>query len=205
MKSFRTKKNLAIALSVLLVAAIVVLCIALRQKSDADVDPTLTLVCTPADADGVCTVDVELTGLPDGGHYGAASIAVAFDPAQLTFLGTDDGDIPLVMGSLPAWESDPARANETGSARALCLPEEGAALATSTGSVLVGADGDGRGACRRGRDREPRLGSGHAHGRRRDGAPWVSGARSGCCCACCWCCVLPAVRSRTVTARCAAR
>ena len=85
MKSFRTKKNLAIALSVLLVAAIVVLCIALRQKSDADVDPTLTLVCTPADADGVCTVDVELTGLPDGGHYGAASIAVAFDPAQLTF------------------------------------------------------------------------------------------------------------------------
>ena len=137
MKSFRTKKNLAIALSVLLVAAIVVLCIALRQKSDADVDPTLTLVCTPADADGVCTVDVELTGLPDGGHYGAASIAVAFDPAQLTFLGTDDGDIPLVMGSLPAWESDPARANETGSARALCLPEEGAALATSTGSVLV--------------------------------------------------------------------
>ena len=48
MKSFRTKKNLAIALSVLLVAAIVVLCIALRQKSDADVDPTLTLVCTPA-------------------------------------------------------------------------------------------------------------------------------------------------------------
>ena len=115
MKSFRTKKNLAIALSVLLVAAIVVLCIALRQKSDADVDPTLTLVCTPADADGVCTVDVELTGLPDGGHYGAASIAVAFDPAQLTFLGTDDGDIPLVMGSLPAWESDPARANETGS------------------------------------------------------------------------------------------
>lgn len=137
MKSFRTKKNLAIALSVLLVAAIVVLCIALRQKSDADVDPTLTLVCTPADADGVCTVDVELTGLPDGGHYGAASIAVAFDPAQLTFLGTDDGDIPLVMGSLPAWESDPVRANETGSARALCLPEEGAALATSTGSVLV--------------------------------------------------------------------
>ena len=133
MKSFRTKKNLAIALSVLLVAAIVVLCIALRQKSDADVDPTLTLVCTPADADGVCTVDVELTGLPDGGHYGAASIAVAFDPAQLTFLGTDDG----VMGSLPEWESDPARANETGSARALCLPEEGAALATSTGSVLV--------------------------------------------------------------------
>ena len=82
-------------------------------------------------------VDVELTGLPDGGHYEAASIAVAFDPAQLTFLGTDDGDIPLVMGSLPAWESDPARANETGSARALCLPEEGAALATSTGSVLV--------------------------------------------------------------------
>ena len=75
--------------------------------------------------------------MPDGGHYGAASIAVAFDPAQLTFLGTDDGDIPLVMGSLLAWESDPARANETGSARALCLPEEGAALATSTGSVLV--------------------------------------------------------------------
>ena len=74
MKSFRTKKNLAVALSVLLVAAIVVLCIALRQKSDADVDPTLTLVCTPADADGVCTVDVELTGLPDGGHYEAASI-----------------------------------------------------------------------------------------------------------------------------------
>ena len=137
MKPFWTKKNLAIALSVLLVAAIVVLCIALRQKSDADVDPTLTLVCAPADADGVCTVEVELTGLPDGGHYEAASIAVAFDPAQLTFLGTDDGDIPLVMGSLPEWESDPARANETGSARALCLPEEGAALATSTGSVLV--------------------------------------------------------------------
>ena len=137
MKFFRTKKNLAIALSVLLVAAIVVLCIALRQKSDADVDPTLTLVCAPADADGVCTVAVELTGLPDGGHYGAASIAVAFDPAQLTFLGTDDGDIPLVMGSLPEWESDSECANETGSARALCLPEAGGTLATSTGSVLV--------------------------------------------------------------------
>ncbi len=120
MKSFRTKKNLAIALSVLLVAAIVVLCIALRQKSDADVDPTLTLVCTPADADGVCTVDVELTGLPDGGHYGAASIAVAFDPAQLTFLGTDDGDIPLVMGSLPAWRAIP-RAQTRPAARVRCV------------------------------------------------------------------------------------
>lgn len=137
MKSFRTKKNLAVALSVLLVAAIVVLCIALRQKSDADVDPTLTLVCAPADADGVCTVDVELTGLPDGAHYEAASLAVAFDPTQITFLGTSDGDIPLVMGSLPEWESDPERANETGSVRALCLPEAGGTLATSTGSVLV--------------------------------------------------------------------
>lgn len=220
MKSFRTKKNLAVALSVLLVAAIVVLCIALRQKSDADVDPTLTLVCTPADAEGVCTVDVELTGLPDGGHYGAASIAVAFDPAQLTFLGTDDGDIPLVMGSLPAWESDPARANETGQ-RACAVSAGGGgcaghidrqrarAPALSAGRRCdgVGADGDGRGACRRGRDREPRLGSGHAHGRRRDGAPWwVSGARSGCCCACCCCCARPAAAGRKMTpAICAAR
>ena len=62
---------------------------------------------------------------------------MAFDPTQITFLGTADGDIPLVMGSLPAWESDAERANETGSARALCLPEEGGTLATSTGSVLV--------------------------------------------------------------------
>ena len=54
MKSFRTKKNLAIALSVLLVAAIVVLCIALRQKSDADVDPTLTLVCARRRMPTVC-------------------------------------------------------------------------------------------------------------------------------------------------------
>lgn len=137
MKSFRTKKNLAIALSVLLVAAIVVLCIALRQKSVADTDPTLTLTCQSADADGACTVDVVLSGLPDGAHYEAASLAVAFDPTQITFLGTSDGDIPLVMGSLPEWESDPECANETGSVRALCLPEAGGTLATSTGSVLV--------------------------------------------------------------------
>ena len=78
-----------------------------------------------------------LSGLPDGAHYEAASLAVAFDPTQITFLGTADGDIPLVMGSLPEWESDSERANETGSARALCLPEEGGTLATSTGRVLV--------------------------------------------------------------------
>ena len=137
MKIFWTKKNLAIVLAVLLVVVIVVLCIALRQKSVADTDPTLTLTCQSADADGACTVDVVLSGLPDGAHYEAASLAVAFDPTQITFLGTSDGDIPLVMGSLPEWESDPERANETGSVRALCLPEEGAALATSTGSVLV--------------------------------------------------------------------
>ena len=137
MKTFWTKKNIAIVLAVLLVAVVVVLCIALRQKSVEDTEPTLTLTCQSADADGACTVDVVLSGLPDGAHYEAASLAVAFDPTQITFLGTSDGDIPLVMGSLPEWESDPARANETGSARALCLPEEGAALATSTGSVLV--------------------------------------------------------------------
>ena len=33
MKTFWTKKNIAIVLAVLLVAAVVVLCIALRQKS----------------------------------------------------------------------------------------------------------------------------------------------------------------------------
>lgn len=137
MKAFWTKKNLAIVLAVLLVAVVVVLCFALRQKNVADTDPTLTLACQSADADGACTVDVVLSGLPDGAHYEAASLAVAFDPTQITFLGTADGDIPLVMGSLPAWESDAARANETGSARVLCLPEAGGTLATSTGSVLV--------------------------------------------------------------------
>ena len=104
-------------------------------KSVADTDPTLTLTCQSADADGACTVDVVLSGLPDGAHYEAASLAVAFDPTQITFLGTSDGDIPLVMGSLPEWESDPERANETGSVRA--LSEAGGTLATSTGSVLV--------------------------------------------------------------------
>ena len=106
-------------------------------KSVEDTEPTLTLTCQSADADGACTVDVVLSGLPDGAHYEAASLAVAFDPTQITFLGTADGDIPLVMGSLPEWESDSERANETGSARALCLPEAGGTLATSTGSVLV--------------------------------------------------------------------
>ena len=120
MKTFWTKKNIAIVLAVLLVAAVVVLCIALRQKSVEDTEPTLTLTCQSADADGACTVDVVLSGLPDGAHYEAASLAVAFDPTQITFLGTADGDIPLVMGSLPEWESDSERANETGSARALC-------------------------------------------------------------------------------------
>ena len=115
MKTFWTKKNLAIVLAVLLVVVVVVLCITLRQKSVADTDPTLTLTCQSADADGACTVDVVLSGLPDGAHYEAASLAVAFDPTQITFLGTSDGDIPLVMGSLPEWESDPERANETGS------------------------------------------------------------------------------------------
>lgn len=137
MKTFWTKKNIAIVLAVLLVAAVVVLCIALRQKSVEDAEPTLTLTCQSADADGACTVDVVLSGLPDGAHYEVASLAVAFDPTQITFLGTADGDIPLVMGSLPEWESDSERANETGSARALCLPEAGGTLATSTGSVLV--------------------------------------------------------------------
>ena len=137
MKTFWTKKNIAIVLAVLLVAAVVVLCIALRQKSVEDTEPTLTLTCQSADADGACTVDVVLSALPDGAHYEAASLAVAFDPTQITFLGTADGDIPLVMGSLPEWESDSERANETGSARALCLPEAGGTLATSTGSVLV--------------------------------------------------------------------
>lgn len=140
MKAFWTKKNLAVVLAVLLVAAVVVLCITLRQKSVEDTDPTLTLVCPAADADGVYAVDVVLSGLPDGAHYEAASLAVAFDPAQITFLGTSDGDIPLVMGDLPEWESDSARANETGSAHVLCLPETGGTLgtlATSTGSVLV--------------------------------------------------------------------
>ena len=118
MKTFRMKKDLAIVLAVLLVVVVVVLCITLRQKSVADTDPTLTLTCQSADADGACTVDVVLSGLPDGAHYEAASLAVAFDPTQITFLGTADGDIPLVMGSLPAWESDAERANETGSARA---------------------------------------------------------------------------------------
>ena len=132
MKTFWTKKNIAIVLAVLLVAAVVVLCIALRQKSVEDTEPTLTLTCQSADADGACTVDVVLSGLPDGAHYEAASLAVAFDPTQITFLGTADGDIPLVMGSLPEWESDSERANETGS-----LPEAGGTLATSTGSVLV--------------------------------------------------------------------
>ena len=122
MKTFWTKKNIAIVLAVLLVAVVVVLCIALRQKSVEDTEPTLTLTCQSADADGACTVDVVLSGLPDGAHYEAASLAVAFDPTQITFLGTADGDIPLVMGSLPEWESDSERANETGSARALCLP-----------------------------------------------------------------------------------
>lgn len=118
MKTFWTKKNLAIVLAVLLVVVVVVLCITLRQKSVADTDPTLTLTCQSADADGACTVDVVLSGLPDGAHYEAASLAVAFDPTQITFLGTSDGDIPLVMGSLPEWESDPERANET----AACAP-----------------------------------------------------------------------------------
>ena len=137
MKTFWTKKNIAIVLAVLLVAAVVVRCIVRRQKSVEDTEPTLTLTCQSADADGACTVDVVLSGLPDGAHYEAASLAVAFDPTQITFLGTADGDIPLVMGSLPEWESDSERANETGSARALCLPEAGGTLATSTGSVLV--------------------------------------------------------------------
>ena len=91
MKTFWTKKNIAIVLAVLLVAVVVVLCIALRQKSVEDTEPTLTLTCQSADADGACTVDVVLS----------------------------------------------ERANETGSARALCLPEAGSTLATSTGSVLV--------------------------------------------------------------------
>lgn len=137
MKAFWTKKNMAIVLAVLLVAVIVVLCIVLRQKSVEETDPTLTLACQNVDTDGACTVDVVLSGLPDGAHYEAASLAVAFDPTRIAFLGTDDGDIPLVMGSLPEWESDAARANETGSARVLCLPETGGTLATSTGSVLV--------------------------------------------------------------------
>ena len=52
MKTFWTKKNIAIVLAVLLVAAVVVLCIALRQKSVEDTEPTLTLTCQSADADG---------------------------------------------------------------------------------------------------------------------------------------------------------
>ena len=124
-------------LAVLLVAAVVVLCIALRQKSVEDTEPTLTLTCQSADADGTCTVDVVLSGLPDGAHYEAASLAVAFDPTQITFLGTADGDIPLVMGSLPEWESDSERANETGSARASCCRDGRTASPHRRAAVLV--------------------------------------------------------------------
>ena len=91
MKTFLTKKNLAIVLAVLLVVAVVVLCITLWQKRVEDTDPTLTLACQSMDADGTCTVDVVLSGLPDGAHYEAASLTVAFDPTQITFLGTADG------------------------------------------------------------------------------------------------------------------
>ena len=66
MKTFLTKKNLAIVLAVLLVVAVVVLCITLRQQRVEDTDPTLTLACQSMDADGTCTVDVVLSGLPDG-------------------------------------------------------------------------------------------------------------------------------------------
>lgn len=136
MKTFWTKKNLAIVLAVLLVVVVVVLCITLRQKSVADTDPTLTLTCQSADADGACTVDVVLSGLPDGAHYEAASLAVAFDPTQITFLGTSDGDIPLVMGSLPEWRVTGACQRDRQRARPV-PPEAGGTLATSTGSVLV--------------------------------------------------------------------
>ena len=122
MKTFWTKKNIAIVLAVLLVAAVVVLCIALRQKSVEDTEPTLTLTCQSADADGACTVDVVLSGLPDGAHYEAASLAVAFDPTQITFLGTADGDIPLVMGSLPEWARSPHRRAACSCGCAFSLP-----------------------------------------------------------------------------------
>ena len=80
MKTFWTKKNLAIVLAVLLVVVIVVLCITLRQKSVADTDPTLTLTCQSADADGACTVDVVLSGLMGVTYYlaGGASNFLVF-------------------------------------------------------------------------------------------------------------------------------
>ena len=156
MKTFRMKKDLAIVLAVLLVVVVVVLCITLRQKSVADTDPTLTLTCQSADADGACTVDVVLSGLPDGAHYEAASLAVAFDPTQITFLGTSDGDIPLVMGSLPEWESDPERARPVpaGGGRHACHIDRqrarAAALSARRRRDGGGADGVGRRAGRRG-------------------------------------------------------
>lgn len=162
MKTFWTKKNLAIVLAVLLVVVVVVLCITLRQKSVADTDPTLTLTCQSADADGACTVDVVLSGLPDGAHYEAASLAVAFDPTQITFLGTSDGDIPLVMGSLPEWESDrsvPTRPAACapcacGGGRHACHIDRqrarAAALSARRRRDGGGADGVGRRAGRRG-------------------------------------------------------
>ena len=44
MKSFRTKKNLAIALSVLLVAANKVKYIKMKKKKDPDIDTKMTLM-----------------------------------------------------------------------------------------------------------------------------------------------------------------
>ena len=219
MKTFWTKKNLAIVLAVLLVVVVVVLCITLRQKSVADTDPTLTLTCQSADADGACTVDVVLSGLPDGAHYEAASLAVAFDPTQITFLGTSDGDIPLVMGSLPEWESDSgarqrdrqrARPVPAGGGRHACHIDwqraRAAALSARRRRDGGGADGVGRRAGRRGRIREPCHDDGYAHSRERDGAAWLSGARLHCCCACCFCCARPAAdRRRRMPVRCAAR
>ena len=61
---------------------VLVVCITLRQKSVADTDPTLTLTCQSADADGAYTVDVVLSGLPDGAHYEAASLAVYYSQAR---------------------------------------------------------------------------------------------------------------------------
>ena len=201
MKTFWTKKNIAIVLAVLLVAAVVVLCIALRQKSVEDTEPTLTLTCQSADADGACTVDVVLSGLPDGAHYEAASLAVAFDPTQITFLGTADGDIPLVMGSLPVPAGGGRHARHIDGQRA-----RAAALSACRRCGGGGADGVGRRAGRRGRIREPCHDNGRAHGRECDGAAWLSGARSRCCCACCFCCArLAAGRRRRMPVRCTAR
>lgn len=87
----------------------------------------------PASSRDEITVDVTLTGLPDG-VYPAASLTVGFDPSKLEFVGVKQGTMTTLNGSsplaaIPIWSSDAEHVNRQGRVATMYLDTTAGAFA----------------------------------------------------------------------------